>query len=423
LNPASFLRELFDAALAAADPRLCVPKHLPKPPKGRTIVVGAGKAAASMARAVEENWQGDLSGLVVTRYGHGVPCERIEVVEAAHPVPDHAGMGAARRILSLVSGLMENDLVLFLGSGGGSALLSLPVDAVPIAEKQAITRALLGCGAPIGEINSVRKHLSSIKGGRLALAAYPARVHGLLISDVANDDPAVIASGPTVPDPTTREDALGILRAYRIDVSPAAEVFLSNPGSETPKPGDPRFDRVTNTIIATANDALDAASRAAERAGIRPVILDPAAIGEARRVAEAHARAALDTATAPCVLLSGGELTVTLNGEGRGGPNAEYLLALALGLDGAPGIWALACDTDGIDGSEDNAGAWISPSTLSGAEASGLDPREFLARNDAYGFFEKIAGEKNGGLVRTGPTRTNVNDFRAILISSVRPDC
>jgi hydroxypyruvate reductase len=328
---------------------------------------------------VEENWQGDLTGLVVTRYGHGVPCERIEVVEAAHPVPDRAGTEAALRIVSLVGGLAEDDLVLFLGSGGGSALLSLPVDAVSMAEKQAITRALLSCGAPIGEINSVRKHLSAIKGGRLALAAYPARVHGLLISDVANDDPAVIASGPTVPDPTTREDALRILHEYRIDISPEAEAFLSDSGSETPKPGDTRFERVTNTIIATAKDALDAAACLAEGAGIRPVLLDPAAEGEARRVAEAHARAALDTATAPCVLLSGGELTVTLKGEGRGGPNAEYLLALALGLEGTPGIWALACDTDGIDGRR-------------------ASTREIFSNGTTpTGFLKKLAGKKMAG--------------------------
>jgi glycerate 2-kinase len=411
LDQLAFLKELFHAALDAANPRLCVPRNLPDPPKGKTVVVGAGKAAAAMARAVEENWSGDLSGLVVTRYGHGVPCETIEVVEAAHPVPDKAGADAAKRILSLVRNLTEDDLVLFLGSGGGSALLSLPVDAISISEKQEITRALLRSGAPIGEINCVRKYFSAIKGGRLALGAYPARVLSLLISDVANDDPAVIASGPTVPDPTTREDAFRILRNYQIAISKQAEDFLSSSDAETPKPGDPRFARVTNSVIATAQDALNAAMRCAGKAGVRPVLLDRAAEGEARIVAERHAQEAMAGHAAPCVLLSGGELTVMLKGEGRGGPNAEYLLALALSLDGAPGIWALACDTDGIDGSEDNAGGWISPATLSEAHAKGLDPREFLDRNDAYGFFEK-----NCGLILTGPTRTNVNDFRAILI-------
>lgn len=412
MDRAAFLKELFDAALAAADPRLCVPKHLPEPPKGRTIVVGAGKAAAAMARAVEENWHGDLSGLVVTRYGHGVACEKIEILEAAHPVPDRAGMDAARRILSLVTGLTEDDLVLFLGSGGGSALLSLPMEGNFASEKQTITRALLAGGAAIGEINCVRKHLSAIKGGRLALAAAPARVLGLLISDVAGDDPAVIASGPTVPDPTTRGEALAILRNRRIEFSDNIEAFLSSPISETPKPGDPRFERVANTIIATAREALEAAMHRAEAAGVRPILLDPAAEGEARIVAKAHAKAALAVRDAPSVLISGGELTVTLKGKGRGGPNTEYLLALALSLQSARGIWALACDTDGIDGSEDNAGAMISPRTLNEAHLRGLAPEDFLARNDAYGFFEKISG-----LVRTGPTRRNVNDFRAILIS------
>jgi len=415
VKPEAFLRCLFDAAIASADPRRCVPPHLPEPPRGRTIVVGAGKAAAAMARAVEENWPGALSGLVVTRYAHAVPCERIEVVEAAHPVPDQAGVDAARRILSLVQGLQEEDLVLFLGSGGGSSLLSLPAEGLTLDEKRAVTAQLLRSGAAIGEINCVRKHLSSIKGGRLALAAAPAAVCGLLISDVADDDPAVIASGPTVADPTTRDEALAILLRYAIEISPAVAALLSGEGAETPKPNDPRLARATNTIIATASEALAAAADLAAREGTRPIVLGHAVEGEARVIAADHAQAAVKAANAldggRCVLLSGGELTVTVKGQGRGGRNAEYLLALAIALEGTAGIWALACDTDGIDGSEDNAGAIISPQTLERARRSGADARDYLARNDAYGFFEKI-----GGLIRTGPTRTNVNDFRAILI-------
>jgi glycerate 2-kinase len=393
---------MFGAALAAVNPSLCVPKYLPDPPRRKTVVVGAGKAAAAMARAVEEAWTGDLSGLVVTRYGHGVPCEKIEVVEAAHPVPDEAGVEAAKRVLAAVAGLRKDDLVLFLGSGG-----------ITITEKQRLTRALLASGANIGEINCVRKHLSAIKGGRLALAAAPAHVHGLLISDVAGDDPAVIASGPTVPDPTSGADALAILDRFGIEIPQNVVGYLSGPDSETPKPSDPRFEHVTNTIIASAKDALDAAMRYAEAAGVTPILVEVAAEGEARKVAEAHARTALAAREVPCVFLSGGELTVTLKGNGRGGPNSEYLLSLMLALNSAPGIWALACDTDGIDGSEDNAGAWISPASLTESRAKGLDASAFLAANDSYGFFEK-----NGGLVLTGPTRTNVNDFRAILINS-----
>ena len=415
MNPEAFLRSLFDAAVAAADPAICVPPHLPPPPKGRTVVVGAGKAAASMARAVEGHWRGALSGLVVTRYGHGLPTKKIEVVEAAHPVPDDAGIAAATRMLSLLRGLDDDDLVLFLGSGGGSSLLSLPAPGISLSEKQAITRALLASGAPIGAVNCVRKHLSAIKGGRLALAAAPAAVCGLLISDVANDDPAIIASGPASPDPTTREEALSILRRYAIRVPSAVERFLSLPISETPKPGDGRFARVNNEIVATAKDAIDAAARSAEVQGVRPVVLGYAVEGEARLVAEEHARGAIEVGReqgVDVVLLSGGELTVTVKGPGRGGPNTEYLLALALALEAMQGLWAIACDTDGIDGSEDNAGALLTPSTLRDARSKGIDAQSYLERNDAYGFFEKI-----GGLVRTGPTRTNVNDFRAILVS------
>lgn len=384
-------------------------------------MVGAGKAAATMARAVEENWEGELSGLVVTRYGHGVSCQKIEVVEAAHPVPDAAGNAAAKKIWALVGGLSEDDLVLFLGSGGGSSLLSLPADGIALEDKQEITNALLGSGAGIAEINCVRKHLSGIKGGRLALAASPARVCGLLISDVAHDDPAIIASGPTVPDPSTRDEARAVLHHYGIDIPKSVEVFLDDPGSETPKPDHPQFESVKNFIVANADDALKAAARKSQECGIPAIIFDCAVEGGAREAAAAHAdavRAVLkDRDTAQCVLLSGGEVTVTLQGGGTGGPNTEFLLALALELGSKSGVWAIACDSDGIDGRGDNAGAFLAPDTLKRAQAQGLEPQDYLARNDSYSFFDAL-----GTLIRTGPTRTNVNDFRAILIDLCSQD-
>ena len=416
-DPRTLLHDLFSAALAAADPARAVPRFLPDPPAGRCMVVGAGKAAAAMARAVETNWRGDparLSGLVVTRYGHGVPCQRIEVVEAAHPVPDAAGREAAERILRLVGGLGADDLVLCLISGGGSALLAMPAAGLSLADKQAVNRALLRSGAAIGEMNCVRKHLSAIKGGRLAAAAAPARVVSLLISDVPGDDPAIIASGPTVADPTTVADARAILARYGIEPPAAVRAHLAAAADETPKPGDPRLANSEIHIIARPQDSLEAAAAAAREAGITPVILGDAIEGEAREVARAMAESARQTARekkAPCVLLSGGETTVTVRGQGRGGRNAEFLLALAIALDGAPGIHALACDTDGIDGSEDNAGALIAPDTLARAAALGLDPQARLDDNDGYGVFSAL-----GDLVMTGPTLTNVNDFRAILI-------
>ncbi|MEE8189115.1 MAG: glycerate kinase [Kiloniellales bacterium] len=415
--PPEFLRELFQAALAAADPALAVPDNLPPPPPGRTIVVGAGKAAAAMARAVEDNWSGPLTGLVVTRYGHAVPCRHVEVVEAAHPVPDLAGRKAAARILETVQGLSEEDLVLCLISGGGSALLALPAPGLTLEDKQGINRALLASGADIAQMNCVRKHLSAIKGGRLAAAAAPARVVTLVISDVPGDDPAIIASGPTVPDPSTLEDARAILARYGI--APARDVLdhLKRAEAETPKPGDPRLDGAETILIARPRDALEAAAARAEAAGITPAILGDALEGEARDMARDMAGTALhaqrqgEPAAPPCVLLSGGEATVTLRGKGRGGPNAEFLLALAIALDGAPGIFGLACDTDGIDGTEDNAGATIGPDTLARAREAGLDPEARLADNDGYGLFAGL-----GDLVMTGPTLTNVNDFRAILV-------
>ena len=415
--PRELLARLFAHAVRAADPAACVPQHLPRPPRGRTLVVGAGKAAAAMAQAVEEHWPGELSGLVVTRYGHGVPCERIEVVEASHPVPDAAGQDAAARILAVVQGLTSDDLVLVLVSGGGSALLALPWEGVTLADKQQLNRALLKSGAGIGEMNCVRKHLSAIKGGRLAAAAYPARVVTLVISDVPGDDAAVVASGPTLADPTTCEDALAILDKFRIEAPHQVRAVLQSGVSETPKPGDVRFSHCETRIIATARGSLAAAAEAAREAGVTPLILGDAIEGEAREVAKAMAGIAQscaqhgEPACPPCVLLSGGETMVTVKGAGRGGRNAEFLLALGLALDGHPGIHAIAGDTDGIDGSEDNAGALLQPDTLARAAALGVDARAHLADNDGYGFFAAL-----DDLVVTGPTRTNVNDFRAILI-------
>ncbi|MGE3873367.1 MAG: glycerate kinase [Parvibaculaceae bacterium] len=406
------LKDLFSAAIAAADPALRVPPCLPKPPRGRTIVVGAGKASAAMALAVEQHWQAPLSGLVITRYGHGAPCRKIEIVEASHPVPDANGRDAALRMGELVRGLNEDDLVLCLISGGGSALLAAPAPGLTLADKQSVNRQLLACGAPISEMNCVRKHLSALKGGRLAAAAYPAEVVSLIISDVPGDDPAIVASGPTVPDPTTRADALAILRKYKFDLPAHVWAFLETEAAETPKPGDPRFARVRTEMIAAPAQSLAAAAKLARDAGYRVIDLGDRIEGEAREVAREQAAQALAT-KGPAVILSGGETTVTLKGKGRGGRNAEFALALAIALGGKANISAIAGDTDGIDGSEDNAGALVTADTLDRARAKGLDAVAFLANNDAYGFFEGL-----GDLVVTGPTRTNVNDFRAILIEA-----
>lgn len=416
-DPEGLLQAMFDAARKAADPAVCVPPHLPRPPKGRTIVVGAGKAAASMARAVEQAWPGELEGLVLTRYGHAVPCERTRVAEGAHPVPDAAGEKAAGLILGMVQGLTENDLVLCLISGGGSALLALPAPGLTLADKQAVNQALLKSGANIAEMNCVRKHLSRIKGGRLAAAAAPARVVSLLISDVPGDDPAVIASGPTVPDPTSFADARAVLEKYGIEAPHAVRRHLEQAAQETPKPGDPVFARTETVMVATPQMALEAAAKVAREAGIVPVILGDAIEGEAREVAQVMAGIARQVrrhgqpAAAPCVLLSGGETTVTVRGKGRGGRNAEFLTALAVALDGAEGIYALAADTDGIDGSEDNAGAFANGTTAARLIEKGLDPAELLNNNDAWSAFNAV-----GDLFVPGPTGTNVNDFRAILI-------
>jgi glycerate 2-kinase len=419
LGSRTFLGGLLEVAIEAAKPDAILPPHLPPPPAGRTIVLGAGKAAAAMARAVERHMPGPLEGLVVTRYGHAVPCARAEVVEAAHPVPDAAGRAAARRILDCAKSAGVDDLVLCLISGGASALLALPADGISLEDKQAVNRALLASGADITQMNAVRKHLSAIKGGRLAAAAHPARVLSLLISDVPGDDPAVIGSGPTVPDPSTFADALAILRQYRIEPPAAVLEHLRAARDETPKPGDPRLAGAETIIVARPQASLEAAAARARATGITPVILGDALEGEAREVAKVLAGIALQVrrhgqpAAAPCVLLSGGETTVTVRGSGRGGRNAEFLLALAVHLNGAPGISALAADTDGIDGSENNAGAIVTPHTLARARDQGLDAKAMLADNDGYGFFAAL-----GDLVTTGPTLTNVNDFRAILIEA-----
>jgi hydroxypyruvate reductase len=412
-DPRAFLLRLFHAAVDAASAAICVPPNLPRHPPGRTIVVGAGKAAAAMAKAVEDHWHRPLSGLVITRYGHGVPTRSIEIVEAGHPVPDEAGLTAAKRMLALVQGLTKDDLVIALISGGGSSLFALPAPGITLDDKQAVTRALLKSGAPIAEINCVRKHLSAVKGGRLALAAQPAAIVSLIISDVPGDDLKTVASGPTVPDATTREQALAILNNYAITLPPAVKTWLESPASETPKPGHPAFAKGENRIIARARDALSAAAAMAENMGFAVVDLGDAIEGEACLVARAHAELALNyrAGKKSCVLISGGETTVTVKGGGRGGRNSEYLLALALALNGASGIWAIACDTDGIDGTETNAGAIIGPDTLARGVALGANAEAALAHNDAYGFFQSL-----GDLVETGPTRTNVNDFRAILI-------
>ncbi|MBC8006882.1 MAG: glycerate kinase [Prolixibacteraceae bacterium] len=418
IDPKSLLRAMFDAAIAAALPDKTLPAFLPKPPKGRTLVVGCGKAAGSMAKAVEEHWPGVLSGMVVTRYGYKVPTKRIEVVEAAHPVPDEAGREAAGRMLRMVQGLSADDLVLFLVSGGGSALLSLPAPGLTLAEKQAINKALLKSGANITEMNCVRKHLSAVKGGRLATACAPAKVITLAISDIPGDDPAVIASGPTVADATTFSDALAILEKYRITEPKAVVDHLRAAKEETPKPGDPRLANTELHMVATPQMSLEAAAAIARKAGVTPVILGDAIEGEAREVAIVHAGVARQVkrhgqpAKTPCVLLSGGETTVTVRGQGRGGRNAEFLLALTVALGGESGIHALAGDTDGIDGTEDNAGAMVTPDSLVRAAQHNLDAKKMLADNDGYRFFSGL-----GDLVVTGPTLTNVNDFRAILIS------
>lgn len=416
------LLDSFQAAVAAADPLKIVAQHLPAPPKGRTVVVGAGKAAASMAAAVERAWPAErpLEGLVVTRYAHGLPTSRIRVVEAGHPVPDDAGEKAAAEIAQLAASLGEDDLLIALVSGGGSSLLSLPVAGVSMDDLKMVTRGLLKSGAPITEMNIVRKHLSRIQGGWLA-AACKAPVTTLIVSDVTGDDPSAIASGPTSPDPSTYQDALDILKRYEVEL-PASikahlEAGLAGRVSETPKPGDPLFARVNNIVIATAHQSLQAGAEVFRAEGITPVVLGDTVTGEASEVAKVYAalvreiRLHQQPFKAPVALVSGGECTVTVRGNGRGGRCAEFLISLAVELGGTAGVYALAADTDGIDGTEDNAGAVMLPDTAERAVKQGLNAQKMLANNDGYSYFSAL-----GDLVVTGPTRTNVNDYRAILV-------
>jgi hydroxypyruvate reductase len=419
-SPRELLVKMFEAAIQAAQPDHCVPPHLPEPGKGKVLVIGAGKASAAMARALEKSWAGPLSalsGLVVTRYGYAVPCERIEIVEAAHPVPDEAGLRAAQRMMELVRGLGPDDTVICLISGGGSSLLPLPLAGITLEDKQLVNRALLTSGATINEMNCVRRHLSGIKGGRLAAACYPAHVVTLLISDVPGDRPSDIASGPTVGDPTTCADALAIVKRYGIALPAAVRDVLESGRGESVKPGDPRLARCETRMIATPQMALEAAAAVARDAGITPYILGNAIEGEARDVGKAMAGMAHQVAefgqpfARPCVMLSGGETTVTVRGNGRGGRNVEFLLSLGLALEGRAGIHALAGDTDGVDGQEEIAGAVLAPDSLERAWGLGIKPADALQDNDGHGFFGAL-----GDSVITGPTLTNVNDFRAVLV-------
>lgn len=415
------LRSMFEAAVASAQPDLRVPLFLPNtPPKGRLIVIGAGKASAAMARAIEQHWLGEISGLVVTRYGYEEPCQRIEILSSAHPVPDDAGHQAAQRILDYVSDLTSDDIVLCLISGGGSALLPLPAEGLTLDDKQRINRELLRSGATIREMNCVRRHLSRIKGGRLAAACYPAQVINLLISDVPGDDPADIASGPTVGDPTTCADALAIIHRYKITIPEAIRTRLLDGDLESVKPNDQRLARVTTHMIATPHQSLQAAADVSLTAGVATYIMGDAIEGEAKDVGTTFAGLTLQVAKhntpfqKPCILLSGGETTVTISGDcsGKGGRNVEFLLALGVALQGLPGVYALAADTDGVDGLEEIAGAVLTPDTLNRAWQQGLSARDALENHDAHTFFGKL----DQSLI-TGPTRTNINDFRAILIT------
>ena len=418
MDPRKFLNSLFEIAVAKAQPGQCVPPFLSKLDfTERTVVFGAGKASAAMAQAVEQHTSAALEGLVITRYGHAVECQQIKIVEAGHPVPDQQGMRAAASMLEIASGLTEKDSVLCLISGGGSSLLSLPAPGLSLEDKQGVTSKLLKCGATIHEINCIRKHLSAIKGGRLAVACSPAPLLTLAISDVPGDDLSVIASGPTVADPSTFEDALKILTKYDISEPKSVLKHLENAADETPKPGDSRLQNVENHLIATPKQSLRAAAQAVSEAGMTPLMLGDSLEGESRDAGKMHSETALqiqkngNPVSPPAVILSGGETSVTVKGSGRGGPNTEFMLALLQELRGQDGIWAIACDTDGIDGTEDNAGAFISPESFKKSEELGLDPSCFLSNNDSYSFFHEL-----GDLVSPGPTMTNVNDFRAVLV-------
>jgi hydroxypyruvate reductase len=417
LDPRRFFIAMFEAAVAAAHPEQVVSAHLPAKPKGRTIVVGAGKGSAQMALALEKAWDGPLTGAVVTRYGYGVPCRRIEVFEAAHPVPDAAGVEGAKRLFNAVEGLCGDDLVIALISGGGSALLPYPPQGMRLADEAAVNEALLASGAPIAAMNTVRKHLSGIKGGRLAEAAYPAKVVSLVVSDIPGDNPALVSSGPTVPDPSTRHDALRIVAEFGLKLPEPAVRHLNSPAADAPRPDDGRFARNEVRVVASAAISLQAAAAEVGRRGVEAVILSDAIEGEAREVAKVLAAIAREVAVRdrpfrkPVVILSGGETTVTIRGRGKGGRNSEFLLALANEIDGVPGIHAFAADTDGIDGSQDNAGAFADGTTNSRLRTAGLDPTDLLANNDAWSAFDAL-----GDLFVPGPTGTNVNDLRAMLV-------
>jgi glycerate 2-kinase len=416
-DPKQLLTSVFEAAVAAADPELTIRRHLPAKPKGRTIVIGAGKGSAQMAAAFEKAWDGPLEGVVVTRYGFAAPCERIRIVEASHPVPDANGLEAAKLLLQTISGLTEDDLVVALISGGGSALLPSPAGNLTLADEIAVNEALLASGAPISAMNTIRKHISGIKGGRLAAAAHPARVVSLVVSDIPGDNPALVASGPTVPDEASRADALRLIETYRIALPANVMAHINSAAADAPQPTDPRFARNEVHVIASAAVSLDAAAEAARMQGVETVILSDAIEGEAREVGGVHAAIAREVATRnrpfnkPVLILSGGETTVTLRAKGKGGRNSEFLLAFAIGIDGLQGIDALAADTDGIDGSEDNAGAFADGSTVSRMHAASVDAKAMLAGNNAWTAFNSV-----GDLFVPGPTGTNVNDLRAILI-------
>jgi hydroxypyruvate reductase len=417
VDPKPFLTSIFEAAVAAADPERTIREHLPKPPKGRTIVIGAGKGAAQMAAAFEKVWEGPLEGLVVTRYGYSAPTQRIEVIEAAHPVPDKAGLEAGQRLLRQVEGLSADDLVVALVCGGGSALLPAPAGSLTLEDEIAVNEALLASGAPISVMNAIRKHVSAIKGGRLAARAHPARVVSLIVSDIPGDNPALVASGPTVPDAASRADALKAIEAYGIELPQAVMAHLNSPEADAPHPDDERFARNEVKLIASAAVSLEAAAVEAKRQGIEAVILSDSIEGEAREVGSVHAAIAREIATRnrpfskPVLLLSGGETTVTLRAKGKGGRNSEFLLSFALGIDGFDGIHALAADTDGIDGSEDNAGAFCDGETVRRMRSAGIDARALLAANNAWTAFDAV-----DDLFVPGPTGTNVNDLRAILV-------
>ena len=413
-DPKEFLLTLFNAAVKAAQPDLCLPQFLPAIPKGNIIVIGAGKASAAMAACAEKHYNSKVSGMVITRYGYNVHCHNIEIVEAGHPIPDLAGYNATSRLLRILASVTEDDLVLCLLSGGGSSLLTLPVEGLSLAEKQGINTMLLHSGAAIDEINIIRKHLSQVKGGRLAALCGRARLLTLVVSDVVDDDLSVVASGPTVPDLSTYSDAIAVIDKYDLKLPISAMKILHEGKDETPKPGNSIFDNNSTEIVTSSQNSLDAAVKVAEAAGIEPFILNDYLEGEAKDIGSRMAAVVADYKNrAPCVLLSGGELTVKVKGIGKGGPNTEFLIALAMALNGADNVFAIACDTDGTDGSGDNAGAIITPDTLKRARSLGLDPSDILNKNDAYGFFRAL-----DDLIITGPTFTNVNDFRAIMISN-----